>query len=148
MANSCFNHLALSGAEEAVKSAVADATSEANVLNAEVRIENSIDAGGDVAHADIVFGTRWHGSFDEARALSSRHPDVVFTLAAVELGNGVASATVWKDGGVLGGYDMPRDEQDRLAGQDVDESAVVETLFATVAAYEEDALAANGRVPG
>jgi hypothetical protein len=147
MANSCYNHLVLSGPEHAVRAADADAASDANPLSAEVRIDRAVDAFDGLAHADFTFATNWHGPLSEAGQLSRRHPGVVVTLASVELGNGNASASVWKDGDLLGEYDMPVDELSEVAGEGADECAVVDSLLATVAAYGQDAIEVGGRSP-
>ncbi len=90
---------------------------------------------------DYEFDTRGFAIFSDVKDFSARYPNLVFSLAVVELGNGLAEAQVMVAGEVVGEYTMPDDERDQLAGPEFDDTSVLDGLFSTVAAYAEDALA-------
>jgi hypothetical protein len=143
MANSCGNEVSVIGTEAEVRTF-------ADEMNAsDIPWNDSLDKDGvtpedGVFRARFVFESKWKGPYDLTAEASARHPGVVVTHAAVELGQAYAEIRVYKAGEAVVEYEMQSEEIDELAGPDGgDEEPILDSLFATAHSYAVDALEAG-----
>lgn len=149
MSNVCTNQIFVSGPQAAVEAFFGDTAlhagkpwSERNEFGQSgLETDPILETGGDgIGSASYVFATPGKPMFDEIEAVANAHPGVVVAAAAVELANGIAQAKVWAMGTERGTYEMSSNEIEECAGPEQDGNEVFDCLYATVAAYEHDAL--------
>jgi hypothetical protein len=141
MANIHSNRLFVQGAEAAVKAFEADGAGKAWTGDG-ATTARGVTEDGVVHWVEYAFGAPAKAPFDEVEQSTTSHPEVVATIATVELANLEAEARVLRGGETVGEYAMPADEVAEVAGEEADEGAVFNDLLNTVAAYEVEALVA------
>jgi hypothetical protein len=89
----------------------------------------------DATRAEGTFASDRGPGFALAEDASKEFPDLVFRVSSVDSANRFAEARVFRNGDTVGEYDMPGDEFDETAGEDLDEGSLLANLDATVEAY-------------